>query len=291
MKSDSLVKCVSANQEAVIYALDATELVQETMERIDLWPPATKHLGQAMMATILLQALSDSEDSETLSLQWMCDGPFGHVYAEARNYGEVRGTIQRPHAEVADYETPLGPGLLQVRKARGVHAMTSVVSAVGVISTDVVEYLEKSEQKNCGINLSVLIDWEDEAQTKFQVSSALAYLVHVMPQPSEEKLNAALLRWDRQMQALGPISQWGLRPDSVTTDMLRLLTSEVEPKLVMNQRVIFSCNCTVERAARALALVEQHESADGTLKEIAEENIRCEYCGKTYRIAARMGKK
>jgi molecular chaperone Hsp33 len=284
MKSDSLVKCISANQEAVIYALDATELVQESMERIDCWPPATKHLGQAMMATVLLQALGDAEDKETFSLQWMCPGPFGHVYAEARNYGEVRGTIQRPRPEVTDYETTLGPGLLQVRRARGAHGTTSVVSAMGVVSTDVVEYLEKSEQKNCGINLSVIIDWDQEDKSKFRVVSALAYLVHIMPQPSEEKLNAALLRWDRQMQALGPISQWLLREQSAPEDMLRLISGEENPQLVMKQRVKFSCNCSAERAARALALLERQEAKEGNTPEVAEEIIRCEYCGKTYKI-------
>ncbi|MGZ6290509.1 MAG: Hsp33 family molecular chaperone HslO, partial [Bdellovibrionota bacterium] len=46
---DILQKAISANKEAVVYALDATELVQEAMVRIGCWPPATKHLGQAMM--------------------------------------------------------------------------------------------------------------------------------------------------------------------------------------------------------------------------------------------------
>lgn len=286
---DILQKSISENKEAVIYALDATGLLQESMERIDCWPPATKHLGQAMMAAILLQALSDSEENETLSLQWMCEGPFGHLYAEARNYGEVRGTIQNPRPEsVRDYETSLGPGLLQVRRSKGGIATTSVVSSTGNVSNDMVEYLEKSEQKNCGMNLSVSIDWEEDPQahSKFRVRSALAYLIHIMPQPTEQKMNDALLRWDRQMRTLGPISKWMLREDQTTLDMLRLISGEENPAVVMNQRVKFSCNCSEERATRALALLEAQEESEGNVQKVAETSIRCEYCGKTYIIGA-----
>lgn len=291
MNNDSLLKAISSNKEAVVYALDATAIVQESMERIDLWPPAAKHLGQAMMAALLLQALSDSEEGESLSLQWNTRGPFGSLYAEARNFGEVRGTIQHAQPNVADYETGLGEGLLQVRRAKGSAARTSMVNATGQVSADIVEFLEQSEQKNCGINLSVVIDWDDKDPSKFRVKSALAYLVHIMPQPTEAKLNEALLRWDRQMQALGPISRWVVRPNSSTLDMLRLICGEENPQVVMNQRVKFACKCNTERAERALALLEAQEKKEGSFHQIDETNIRCEYCGKTYKIQSSKPKK
>jgi molecular chaperone Hsp33 len=286
MNTHALVKAISANQEAVIYALDATQLVQESMERLSSYPPATKHVGQAMMASVLLQALTDSETNETLSLQWMCQGPFGHCFAEARNYGEVRGTIAEPQAPITDYETGLGEGLLQVRRGRGPVATTSVVKAKGNVSLDVVEYLEQSEQKNCGIGLSVQIGWDENDKDKFKVTEAWGYLVHILPQPNEQKMNEALLRWDRQMEALGPVSKWGLRPEHTTLDMVRLLTSEAEPKLVMNQRVVFACNCSEERAARALALLETQEEKEGVHHQEPETEIRCEFCGRTYHVKA-----
>ena len=213
MRPDCLQKCISKNNEAVVYALDATALVQESMERLQCWPPATKHVGQAMMAAILLQALTDAEDNETVALQWSSDGPFGHLFTEARNYGQVRGTIQHPRPNVADFETGLGPGIMQVRRSRGRLSRNSVVRSAGDVSTDIVEYLEKSEQRSCGLNLSVQIEWNEDSSSKFQVRSALAYLIHILPQPDEQKMNAALLRWDRQMHALGPISRWLLPAD------------------------------------------------------------------------------
>lgn len=286
MNTDTLQKVLSENGEAVVYALDATHLVQESMERLQAWPPATKHLGQAMMAALLLQSLSESEDNETISLQWMGDGPFGHCYAEARNYGESRATIQNPRPPVTDYETGLGAGLLQVRRARGGAATTSVVTSTGSVSEDIVEFLEKSEQKNCGINLSVQIDWDETDRTRFRVVEARAYMIHILPQPTEQKLNDALVRWNRQMLTLGPISRWQLREDQATLDMLRLITGEPEPKLVMTQRVAFSCNCSEDRAARALALLETQEEKEGVFQPVAATEIRCEYCGRTYTLGS-----
>lgn len=283
---NALVKAISENQEAVVYALDATELVQESMERLDAWPPATKHLGQGMMASLLLQALADMEDKDSLSLQWMCPGPFGHLYVESRNYGECRGTIHKPRPPVQDYDTNLGPGLLQVRRTIHGNSSTSIVNSTGDVSTDVVEYLEKSEQKNCGINLSVVIDWDEKDPNKFKVRSALAYLIHILPQPTEQKLNDALVRWNRQMSTLGPISKWSLRPEQNTLDMLRLITGEEEPNVVMNQRVLFACNCSEERAMKALALLENQEKKEGSFHSQAETEIRCEYCGRTYTVKA-----
>lgn len=290
--TNALVKAISREQDAVVYVLDATALVQESMNRLEAWPPATKHLGQAMMSALLLQALGDSEGAETVSLQWMCAGPFGHCFAEARNFGEVRGTISHPRAEgVADYATPLGEGVLQVRRSRGGPGTTSVVNAAGEVTLDLVEYLEQSEQKNCGINLSVVVDWADAAKTQFRVSSALGYLVHVLPQPTEAQLNESLLRWNGQMEALGPISRWALTEGFETRDMLRLLLSEEAPQVVMNQRVLFSCNCSEERAARALALLETQEEKEGSFLAEEETEIRCEFCGKTYQVKHSLAEK
>ncbi len=276
---DGLAKALTESAEAVVYVLNATDLVQESMVRVETWPPATVHLGQAMMAAALLQALSEGKENETVSLQWMTDGPFGHLYAEARNFGELRGTIQNPRPNVADYETKLGEGVLQVRRAKHV-STTGLVPSVGDVSLDVVEYLERSEQRACGINLSVKIEWEDSAQTKFRVAHALGYLVHVLPQSDGKRAEEALLRWDRQMRSLGSISRWTLRSDQILADMLRLISLEESPNIVLQQRVRFSCHCNAERATRALTMLDAHE---GTGTDAAE--VKCEYCGKTYQIA------
>lgn len=276
--ADGLKKCLTESKEAVIYVIDATELVQESMERIKSFPPATVHLGQGLMAAALLQALSDGED-EKVSLQWNTPGPFGSLYVEARNFGEVRGTIMNPQAAVFDFATKLGDGTLQVRRSR-YGTTTSVVNCEGDASLDILNYLEQSEQRNCGINLSVKIHWKDEKQEEFEVAHALGYLIDILPQNSVEALENALVRWNRQMLKLGDISKWLLRPEHALEDMLQLISGEPAPKTTFQQRVTFRCRCSEERAARALALANRQE---GFTPQGASE-LRCEYCGKIYVI-------
>ncbi|MCO5142174.1 MAG: Hsp33 family molecular chaperone HslO [Oligoflexia bacterium] len=283
--SDLLQKCVSKNQDAVVYAIDATALVQETMERVGTWPTATNHLGQALMGAALIQALNDKDGHLDITFQWMCAGPFGHVYTDAKNFGELRGTISNPKADVDSYEVGLGTGVLQVKTTRSLGGGTSIVDSKGSVSEDLVEYLEKSEQKNCGLNLSVLIAWNED-KTNFRVKSALGYLVHILPQQSTQRMNELLLSWDQHMKALGPISKWVLNENHRTTEMLRFLCAEEHPKIVMDQRITFRCNCDEQRAKRALALLEHQEDLEGQNNHQNVTEIRCEFCGKIYEIKA-----
>jgi molecular chaperone Hsp33 len=287
MDITDLQKAITLDKTAVIYALDATSLVQESLERIDAWPPATKHLGQAMMGAILLQALGDQEIPQSLSLQWKCDGPFGDCYAEARRAGEVRGTIAQPRAPgVADYSVTLGTGFLQIRKGSAPKSMTSIVNATGDVCVDIVEYLQQSEQKNCGLNLSVALDWNEKPDggNPLKVRHAWGYLIHILPQPNPLRMQQEISRWDEQMKVLGPLSQWALGPKRTTSDILCLLAGESSPQIVMKQRVAFSCHCSAERAERALALLEVQEEKEGDPAPKQPTDIRCEFCGKNYTV-------
>lgn len=280
---DGLHKVITKGGEAVIIAIDATQMVQETVDRIQAYPPAAIHLGQAMMGTLLVQALSEDDESEKISFQWKAEGPFGHLYAEARNFGEVRGTILYPQAPVMDLQTKLGPGLLQVRRTKR-STTTGIVNSVGDVSLDMVEYLEKSEQRNCGLNLSVQLAWNDEpgSKSKVKVQYAVGYLIDILPQETEPELNRALLRWDSQMRVLGPLSEWQLEPLPAMC-ILKILSGESNPRIVMSQRVKFSCSCNQDRAERALALANSQAPEDAT--EGGEEvRVRCEFCGQVYSI-------
>lgn len=283
---DRLRKIMSENGEALIYAIDATEAVQSSMERLHAFPPATVHIGQAMMAALLLQAMgADKDSAETVALEWITDGPFGHLYAEARNYGEVRATIQTPQAPVASYETKLGSGQLRVRRQR-VQSTTGLVMAAGDVVLDTLTYLEQSEQRHAGMNLSVQITWQDPNQTEkgFKVERAIGYLLDLLPQDSPQKFQDALVRWDRRMREIPKMSAWALDAKDRARDIALLISGEANPKVSMDQRVIFSCHCSEERASRAVALAKSQDSEMANDSTEKPHEVRCEYCGKVYKI-------
>lgn len=276
-------KCLSSNGEAVIYAIDATAIIQTVMLQLQAYPPATKHLGQAMMSALLCQALEEFSLSEIISLQWNNQGPFGELYVEAHQSGSVRGIIMHPRPDVADFDTPLGKGVVQVQKRRQ-EAFTSMIKASGDVSLDMVEFFEQSDQRQCGLNLSVKIDLAPpDAAFPFVVTHALGYLIDILPQPSDEKRDTALLRWDRQMRDLGAISRWVIRPEVSTRDMLELISGEPSPSIVMTHHIQFACNCSQDKAERAF-LFAQSQNGPVAEESAAAPVIRCEYCGHTYLI-------
>ena len=174
-----------------------------------------------------------------------------------------------PRADVPNLTTPLGEGLLQVRRTRGV-VTTGIVPAKGNVTLDILEYLEKSEQKNCAMNLWVDIQSRETSESPFYVRRALGYAVHVVPLRTLEEQNRSLYLWDKHIDSLGPLHKWVLGDDP-TKDMLSFVTAEFNPRIIFDQSVTFFCTCSEERAERALAI------ADETSGE-----VRCEFCGKVY---------
>lgn len=281
-----LRKAISSRKDIVISVIDATSVVAKSMEQIQAYPPSMVHLGQAMMGASLLQSLwNDKGLVKKVTLQWRVDGPFGHVFSESNEKGQVRGTILYPQAPVDNYEAGLGRGHLQVQRFETTD-FTGIVEAHGNICTDLLDYLSQSEQRNCTIALSVKVGWqEDKAQSSpFQVEYALGYLIDVLPQKNLEESQRILKNWDDYLSSLGPISQWNLPHADKTEAMLKLLSPGETPKEILFQKIEFHCNCSEERASRAARLSEK--MADDNEEPGQSLQVQCEFCGKIYHLKA-----
>ncbi len=279
-----LRKTLNSRGEVLIIAVEARALLQSQMDRIKATPSAMIHLGQAMMSALLLQGLTDPSDNDKVQCAWLVKGDFGHLYAEAMGTGRVRGTLGNAQAGAELLGKALGPGLLQVRRHHAGTLATGMIESTQQVSTDLVEFLEKSEQRLCGTNLSVKVEW-DEAKAQagyalpFFIKSAHGFLVHVLPQESDLRKVQVMQSWDAQIRVLGAISQWKLsdEPAAATNEMIEMLAMEQDLPSIYAGDVELYCTCSEERAARALALVE---ASDGATPEAP--TVRCEFCGSVY---------
>jgi molecular chaperone Hsp33 len=288
-----LKKALNAGGEVLIVSIEARDLLQEQLERIQAHPPAMVHLGQAMMAASLLQALGDPADDDRIQSEWLTRGEFGAVFAEVLGTGKIRGTIGQPQAPAETLGHKLGAGLFRVRKQRGQEPpYTGFIESSGDVSTDLVEYLEKSEQRTCGANLSVKIEWDEAAAQRgsplpFRVSQASGFLVHILPQDNEARHQELLIQWDVQIRALGHLSKWGLTKGGgprVCLDILQQLTHEEHPKVIFDQEIRLFCTCSEDRAARALALAKAQADPALPVSEQGAADVTCEFCGNVYTI-------
>lgn len=277
---DCLRKSLSADKEVEFLAIDATELVREAVQRTQAWPPAAIHLGQALMGSILLMSITTKESSSKLSLNWKVDGPFGDLYVECDELGNTRGTVSTPRADIQDLHTKLGEGLLQVRRTIK-NTATGIVYAKGDVCQDLLAYLQQSEQRNCALNLWVNLQWSDyDKENPIHVQSAYGYLLDLLPSSSPERQQAKAFFWETRLQELGGLSKWKFEGDP-TLSILKTISDESNPNEIYYQAISFHCNCSEERAKRALSLVNKH---DGIQESVVQEEVRCEFCGKVYRV-------
>lgn len=285
---DCVRRVLTAAKDATITVVDGTDLVRESMTRTGAWPPAMIHLGQSLLGSTLLLCSLDREDTKKITMQWSVDGKFGNLFAESTQLGTARGTLLHPQAEAKSLETSLGEGILQVRRvSESGKSFAGIVKSVGNVSDDLVQYLESSEQRMCGVNLSVKLSWDEAADDgHVKVDSALGYLIDVLPAEGKETASdSALLKWDQIMRAMGKISDWALPEGDRTQGMLALLSGEKNPQEVFYQRLEFRCPCNQDRAERALAIMLDAEKNDPATEDPdpeSEEDIRCEFCGKVY---------
>lgn len=275
---DTLKKLLLDNGSAQLVVVNATELVQTSMTRAQAWPPSTIHLGQGFLAALSLLSIFTKEDAGKLSLQWSSNGPFGDLYVEADPKGNVRGTILRPQAPVQHLNASMGPGRLLVRKSF-VGSSTGIVSSRGDVCADVLNYLDQSEQRRCAMNLWVDLKWDDKnSGIPVKVKAAYAYLLETLPDPDATKQDLVAQMWEDRLKEMGTLSEWKLSPDTALSQIVTRIAGNSKYQVVLSQNFRFHCNCSEERAERALALAVRQSGEP----HLQRETIRCEFCGKSY---------
>jgi redox-regulated HSP33 family molecular chaperone len=277
---DVLKKFIVNSQDLQLSVIDAKVLVATSMERTEAWPPATIHLGQALMSQALLTSILTKETEGKLSLQWSSQGPFGGLYVEGQPTGQTRGTISKPQAPVQNMYAGMGPGQLQVRKAFQ-HQSQGIIRSRGDVCSDVLHYLEQSEQRQCAMNLWVDLKWNEQSEDHpVEVQRALGFLLEALPAESSTQGQLKAAVWEARLNELGSLSSWQIPEQNSVNFIADQIFEGVEKHEILHQKVYFDCPCSEERAERALTLAVQQT---GDPREDSEE-IRCEFCGKVYTL-------
>lgn len=279
-----LKKMVTSNQDAILIAIDAAPLVQHSLEIQNANPAAIYHLGQALLSTLLLQALPDNQMESQLALQWKLDGPFGNLYSECQRPGGVRGTLFNPAPEVQALHVPMGKGLLQVRRGKKT-VSTGIVESKGNVVLDILEYMEKSDQRNCSIAIWIDVQMNParHAKSPYKIAHARGYLVDILPQPNLTETHSKLYQWNQHLESLGPLSSWMLGKDPCL-GMLQFISGEYKPHVTATTQVEFFCTCNKDRAERALKLSDQElkKGDEADFQTSGPLQVSCEFCGKSY---------
>ena len=199
---DNLVHATAADNQLRCMAARTTALVGEACRRHQTFPTASVALGRTLTGGLLLG--SGLKDLEKITVHFHCEGPIGHIIAQADPHGKVRGYVSNPEADATvanamgkfDVRAVVGGGTLYVTRDAGfdigLHKEAyrgSVPIVSGEIGEDIAYYLSKSEQIPSAVSLGVLMfvapSGDDDAPEftldRLRVAAAGGYINQLMP--------------------------------------------------------------------------------------------------------------
>jgi molecular chaperone Hsp33 len=310
MTTDKLIHATAADNQLRCMAAVTTELVREACRRHRTFPTASAALGRTLTGGLLLG--SGVKDLEKLTVHFDCDGPIGHIVAQADPYGNVRGYVSNPEADAIemndrgkfDVRAVVGGGKLYVTRDAGFEiglmkepyrGMVPIVS--GEIGEDIAYYLAKSEQVNSAVSLGVLMtvdgaeddDPENGSREpriaefsleQLRVAAAGGYIVQMMPS-SDEKLAAEL---DGRISR-APYATDMVRSGHAPIEMLQEVLGDLDLLVLEEKEPRFHCQCSRERALLIISALGDEEVKDMIEKDNGAE-LTCHFCNETYELRA-----
>ncbi len=282
---DKLVYGTAVDGTVRVMAAITTDIVAEAMRRHETSPTVSAAFGRVLTVTLMLGASLKEFDRLTVKIE--CDGAVGGLVAEASNQGTVRGYVKNPHAELPpkangkfDVSGIVGNGTLYVIRESGYDIglyrepyVGSVPLVSGEIAEDFAYYMAKSEQIPSAVLLGVLLQ-----NTEPFVTASGGVMIQMMPGANE---HIATMIEDTIGHAphLTTVITQGATP----RDLLNLVLGVIDFEILEERAVVFSCNCSFERAVSLISSLGRTEVAS-MLEEDKGAKMTCGFCNEIYTL-------
>ncbi len=278
IRPSRIVRAVTRDGSARIFAADTTDIVREAIEIHHLSKTAAAALGRCLTGTSLMGTLL-KDPGDTLTVQFRGDGPLGTVLCVSDYSGNVRGYAEHPEVELPpnaqgklDVGSAIGHGSLYVIRDSGMKepyiGTAPIVS--GEIAEDLTNYYALSEQIPTVCALGVRVHPDKT------VKSAGGFLLQLLP-GYEEKIVDLIEKQTKMLPSVSALIADGETPESIIARVFGEIPYDIFDEIPVSYR----CNCSRERYARGLAGLPVE---DLTEMATSGEEVRavCQFCGKEY---------
>lgn len=285
MSGSEIFRAMTHDGSARILVINSTEIVREAIRLHGTAPTASAALGRLLTAASMIGSMS-GEKENTVTLGINAGGMTGKLIAVSDYYGNVKGYIENPTADVErktngklDVGGAIGTGYLyMVRESgEGEPHVGTVALRSGEIAEDVAAYFAESEQIPTVCALGVLIAPDGTCV------AAGGVLVQLLPFADEETVSLI----ERNSAFLTRISSL-LADGKALTEIADIALEGIPYDPFDTISVDYLCDCTHERFLRGIKTLE-----DAEIRRLLDEQeqdtgeraltVDCRFCGKRHR--------
>ncbi len=283
-KRSTILRAMTRDGSARAYVINSKEIVNEAIKYHNTAPTASALLGRLLTAASVMGTMLP-EEGNRLTATIKGNGIAGTTLACADYYGNVKGYIQNPMADVPnkpngklDVSGIVGNGLFCVSKDVGddVPFNGTIELVSGEVAEDIAQYYAVSEQTPTLCALGVLVD------TDHTCRAAGGVFVQLLPFPDDD----IIARLEENSKFLNNIST-KFDAGMSNEEILNLALNGIEYDIFDELEVEYKCDCSVERTKRAVISLgkAEIEKIFNEQRENGEEekiSLECHFCDKKY---------
>lgn len=278
MLGNTITRAMTKCGNARVIIINSKEMVNDAIKYHNLSPTAAAALGRTLSATSMMGVMLKNK-TDSITVTFNGDGVCGKVLAVSDYYGNTKGYVQNPQADLPlnskgklDVAGAIGAGTLYIVRDEGTGepyvGTTPIVS--GEVAEDITEYFARSEQIPTVCALGVLIGKD------YSCLSAGGYMIQLLPGAEDSFID----KIEQRIAEIPPVSTL-FSTGKTNAEYLKDILGDIEFDIFDEADVSYHCDCSRKRVEKALVSLGEKELSE-MVNDGKSIDVSCQFCDKVY---------